>query len=158
MALKFSIPVFDENTKFSDLPLWQYLETIGKANLRHKKDLDIVIVYLESLGFVQGVDKVTPDQLRILDYCVKTFFDCSPELGEQTFDDMFTLCKVDGYYVQGKAGRYMPTQALVAALIAAGWIYEVSPETTYFTISTGGRVWAKYQQIIGQRCLFQIKG
>lgn len=38
----------------------------------------------------------------------------------------------------------------------AGWIYHVDPETTMFEI-TNGRLYAKYQQILGSRFICHIK-
>jgi hypothetical protein len=37
----------------------------------------------------------------------------------------------------------------------AGWIYDVQPETTYFQV-INGKLWAKYQQIIGSRALVEV--
>jgi hypothetical protein len=72
------------------------------------------------------------------------------------FTECFAQCTgSDGYSVWDKPGRWAPTPIILDTLTGAGWIYEPAPENTYFQI-INGRLFAKYQQIIGSRCIVEI--
>ena len=135
-------PLTDQ-TPFAEMHVWGWAKGQPRANVKITK-------YLDSLGFVVGRDRLTEAQYQTLDYAIKHFHRVYPHVASPlTFAECFTEAPT-GFYVQGKPGRYSLEPKLREALDAAGWIYEVSPETTYFEI-LNGILWAKYQQIIGSR-------
>lgn len=116
--------------------------------------------YLSAVGFVVGRDRLDETQYDVLHGAIEHFHRVEPHLkGEHKFSDLFTLApKGSGFWVKGVTdGPWIPAQALVDALVASGWIYDVTPDTTYFNfIAENCTVWAEYQQIIGSRPLARI--
>ena len=110
--------------------------------------------YLESLGFTIGVDKITEEQYQILEYVEETWFMNTPYHTPMTWDECFTAGT--GYYVNGRAGRHNITQELMKAVEESGFIYPVTPDTCYFEV-INDRLYAKYQQILGNRFICTIK-
>ncbi len=137
---------------FSSLHVWAWAKTQARADV-------CIIRYLQSLGFVLGVHCITPDEHRTLDYAIDHFHRVTPHFpGPMRLADALKPAGPDGgFYVQGHPtpGRYLLGPELVQALTGAGWIYDVTPETTYLAL-VNGVLWARYQQIIGSRPLVEI--
>ena len=153
----FQIPDNSE-TPFAALPFWQFLDAIGKPALRasRKDGFDLKCEYLASLGFVKGRDTVSEESLRLLRMVLEHFWCCAPELPARKVADVFTPSSgPDSYYVQGMPRRQSVAQDVSRALRAAGWVHEVNPHTTFFEV-VNGFVWAKYQSILGDRCLCRL--
>lgn len=141
-------------TPFTEFHAWQWAQ-------HQKRDRVDVFNYLAELGFVKGKHRITPEQFELLRVVIDMFHRVAPRMdGIHAFADLLTpatsIDEQTSFYVQGKPGRYVPSDALVAALVDAGWVYAVRPQTTYFAI-INGKVFAKYQQIIGSRVLAQLK-
>ena len=146
--MSFTIPgPFTNQTPFHAMHVWQW----AKAQPRAKVTIHD---YLAALGFIVGTDRLTEEDYRTLDHVIEAFHRVAPHISEPlTFADAFAAGGT--YYVQGMEGRFTPSARILAALVAAGWIYEPAPENTYFQI-VNGMLWAKYQQIIGSRCLAEL--
>lgn len=150
--MPYTIPApFGTDVPFTQMHVWQWARTVPRA------DVD-VFNYLDSLGFVIGQDKCTEQEFEILKYACDAFHRTAPHIAEcLTFSECFTEASTPGaFWVQGKPGRYHPRPAILEALQGAGWIYDITPETTYFAV-INGRLFAKYQQIIGSRCIVQLR-
>lgn len=149
----FDIPEpFNKEVPLCDTHFWAWAreQPRSKVTIEH---------YLESLGFRVGYDYLDKGCFDLLDTMVKHFHYVEPYLPPfRKFSDAFTPAEAEdpyGYYVQGKPGRWKANPKVVQALVAAGWIYEISPATTYFAV-TGNRLWARYQTIIGSRPVAEI--
>jgi hypothetical protein len=137
-------------TPFEQLHVWQWSKDQPRDDVK-------VANYLKSVGFVLGRDKLNPEDLKTLDYAIEHFHRVMPHMvGPVRLDDVLTPSPDgSGFYVHGKSGRYLLSETAKSALADAGWIYEVNPDTTYFQV-TNGKLWAKYQQIIGSRPIVEI--
>jgi hypothetical protein len=148
----FTIPgPLTPETPFERMDFWNW----AKGQPREKV---CAFEYLAHLGFVVGFHRITPEQLQCLEYAADTFHRTMPHYQhELTFSQIFTPAECGGFYVVGCSGRFsLVNAAFRSALVNSGWIYEVTPESTYFEV-INGRVFAKYQQIIGSRavCFFK---
>jgi len=147
--MTFVIPgPLSETTPFCDLHVWQWAQTVPRADVSIGK-------YLDSLGFVVGTDRLTESEYDVLSHACEHFHRVAPHAASMKFGDAFKPDE-SGFYVRGKPGRYALAPVLRDALEGAGWIYDIQPETTYFELMPDGRLIAKYQQIIGSRVLCEI--
>lgn len=151
----FTIPgSFTDETPFEQMDVWRWALTQTRANVNISK-------YLDSINFVIGKDRLTESQYKRLEYAVDCFHRCAPRMPVAFFSDLFTEAGVTdsnrAFWVQGKPGRWVPGKCIVDCLQASGWIYEISPETTYFEIIGENRLFAKYQRILGSRFLCEVK-
>ncbi len=153
MADTFKLPApIGADVPFGELHVWQWCrgEARNRIGVRN---------YLESLGFVMGRDKITPDDFEILQSAIDHFHRVAPHFPQpvKLSDALRPVADgAPGFYVVGMPGRYSLAPELCEALKGAGWIYDVIPETTYFEI-VRGLLWAKYQTIIGSRALCEVK-
>lgn len=154
----FTAPVLDRNAPIVSQPFWQWLISKGKADFRkkHCSDLDHVLAYLTEYGFSEGRDVVDAELLDTLLLIFRHFWDICPELSPMNLSEVFTE-SLNGFYVEGLDynKRYSAANQVIVALEEAGWVYGVSPSTTYFSV-INGKLWAKYQKILGSRCLFEV--
>ena len=137
---------------FRELHAWGWAQRQPRARVN-------ISDYLADAGFVLGRDRLTPEDYDTLSAVFDHFHRVAPHLpGRVSFADAMRPAAdgESGFYVQGKPGRYVPSDDIRAALIGAGWIYDVEPETTYFSIGANGILWARYQQIIGSRPIVEI--
>ena len=143
---------FKDSTPFNQMHFWDW------ANAQEKRNNVTIGGYLSSLGFVLWKDKLTPEEHTRLDYAVDAWHRTTPHIRElQNFNNLFIEVPDDGgFFVFSKPNKYYPSQVVIDALYDAGWIYNVTPETTYFEVIRG-RLYAKYQQIIGSRYIADIK-
>jgi hypothetical protein len=136
---------------FGTLHVWHWAAGQPRARVN-------ISEYLGDVGFVMGRDKITPEEYDTLSHALDAYHRTAPH-----YPGRLNLCEAlrplpdgeSGFYLQGHAGRYALAPELSEALTAAGWIYDVTPDTTYFQVIRG-RLFAKYQQIIGSRCLCEV--
>jgi hypothetical protein len=136
---------------FEELHAWQWAGNQPRARVD-------IFTYLSDLGFVKGRDKITSEEFDILKYAFDAFHRTAPHYpGRVKLSEALRPLPdgAPGFYLQGHAGRYALAPELSEALTQAGWIYDVKPDTTYFQVIRG-RLFAKYQQIIGSRCLCEV--
>lgn len=154
----FKAPKHDKQTPMADLPFWHWLAAKGKGAMRQdrKTDLNYAIAYLTEHGFVKGRDTVETELLDTLLLIFKHFWDVSPEIAPIKLSKVFTE-STEGFYVEGLdyKKRYSVAERVITAINESGWIYCVRPDTTYFSV-INGKVFVKYQQILGSRCLFEV--
>lgn len=156
--MTFNLKIISEHEPLVTDPYFAWLD----ANVdRCNPESFLVGKYLESLGFVVGEDKITEDQHRILDYVEETWFRLTPYHLPMTWDECFVPGK--DFSVHAKPpGEDKPfcrrniTPALKAAVEQSGFIYPVHPDNCYFEV-INGRLYAKYQQILGSRFICTVK-
>jgi hypothetical protein len=114
-------------------------------------------IYLESLGFKLGTDKLKEDDYKFLKHVLDHSFYSLPECKEAlSFNDLFAPSR-EGFYIFNKQGQFNASKKLLDIVENSGWIYNVSPDTTYFELN-GNRLFAKYQHILGSRFICNITG
>lgn len=145
----FTLPApISADIPMSDLHVWQWAKGQPRAEVK-------VMNYLESVGFALGRDRLTPEDLKTLKYAIDHFHRTEPHMpGPVPFSEVLTPAP-QGFYVQGKPGKFALSKSARSALKEAGWIYDVQPDNTYFQV-INGKLWAKYQQIIGSRALVEV--
>lgn len=148
---------FTDQTPFNQMHVYQW-----GNNQVNRKDVTIKN-YLDSLGFVIGMDKLNEGEYKRLDYAIDAWHRTRPYIHEvMLITDVFTPTAKGGgrFWVSGLAfARFANNDIEVKvrkAITEAGWIYDINPETTYFEI-VGNRLYARYQQIIGSRFIMHIK-
>jgi hypothetical protein len=156
----FEIPDADaEDKPFDSLHVW------GWAYRQESRESVEPLAYIESLGFKTGVDFLRTEDYTLIENAISTWHRLAPRMRDRIkLCDAFTKPGAknsrakDVFYVQGlnDSAAYMcVAPALITALESAGWIYDVTPESTYFAV-INGRIIARYQQIIGSRILAAI--
>lgn len=150
----FQLKTVSRDEPLSDDPFYAWLQGFGKRNIPD----NTIRAYLESLGFVVGRDYITEEQHKTLEYVADTFYRCEPETVETPkFFELFTTGgQASMFYVQGKEGKFCLSEKLINLLSTSGWIYEPHPDNTFFEVTEDGRLFAKYQQIIGSRFLCRL--
>ena len=147
----FNIKIISANEPLNSDPFYAWLD----ANVdRGNPGKSLMIRYLDSLGFVVGKHRLTEEQFKILHYVEDTWFQFTPYHTPMRLSECFDD-STPSYYVIGLEGRNGITLKLRDAVADAGWIYDVLPETTYFEI-INGKLYAKYQQILGSRFICKI--
>lgn len=154
MSDLFALPgPLADDIPLSQLHVWQWAAAQPRADVT-------VARYLASLGFVTGTHRLTSEQYDTLKCALQHFHSVHPHLAPRRLADAFP--GPGGFFVDGlPGGPFAVAPDVVAALQAAGWIYDVTPASTYFQIQRGedGRpvkVWASYQQIIGSRPVCEV--
>lgn len=148
------------DTPFDELHFWSWASTVPRSEVTLRG-------YLGSLGFDIETQMVDPVDYEILDYACRHWHHITARIpGCHRFEDFFTRTpeveegERTGYFVVwsegNRSGYYDITKPLKEELSNAGWVYDVTPETTYFEV-IGDTVWARYQQIIGSRPLLRLK-
>lgn len=155
MPIDQSTPAFPipgecaDDTPFERMHVWQWalMQPRAKVGMRE---------YLQSLGFVIGTHRLSEGDYKRLDYAINAFHRIAPRMPARPFAELFspaTHAPGAGFYVSHRPGRWVPSPELVQCLRDAGWIYDITPDSTYFEVIGGNRLFAKYQQIIGSRFL-----
>lgn len=156
MQTTFNIPgPFTDQTPFTEMNVWEWADS-------QKARADVTFDnYAKHIGFLTGRDilrEADYDRLFMaLDHWHRTACHATPRRLVECFSDNPHAPK---YHVFGLETRQAISPDILSALAAAGWVYKINPETTYFQIvtqSTGRRVlFAKYQTILGSRPLCVI--
>lgn len=159
----FKMPEFDDHTPLNQHPFRHWLT----ANIR-KVDMvrgtECMSEWLKSLGFVEGEDHISEEDFNTLRYVVDHWYRTTPYFqpiyGEPLFSNTGKLEAGDGrFYVTGRervGAYYLITGTLKKMLEKTGWIYSVTPDTTYFVVENG-RLFARYRQITGQRFICELE-
>ena len=147
----FNLKTVSMHEPLIDDPFYAWLnENVDRGNPGDS----LLIRYLKSQGFIVGEHRITEEQAQILCYVEEAWFRCTPYHTPMSLDEMFV--PGDAYCVSGLDHRCNITPELISAVANAGWIYPVEPNTTYFEINDG-RVYAKYQQILGSRFICRVR-
>lgn len=153
----FSFPQVSPNESMINDPFYHWLNVrynSCKINAINRENPDWYC-YLTDIGFNSDVNIVTEESLNILKNIEDYWFNCTPYFEPKHKEELF-------YYgfKQGELSNFVSvefaTPELVQMVINAGWIYAVTPETTYFEI-TNGYLFAKYQSILGSRKICKVK-
>jgi hypothetical protein len=147
---------FTDQTPFRDMHFSKWAD-----NLPERKSATIKN-YLESLGFVIGTDKLTEEENQRLQYAEDVWHRNSPWIRTpQAFNALFEIADESvcgSFSISSFSCKYWPKAQVLKALSDSGWIYDINPQTTYFEIVQGNRLYARYQQILGSRFIAIIKG
>ncbi len=65
---------FERNPRHAPMVSSDFYSWLGRPGNYHDDILACKTAYLSSLGFVKGVDKVSPDALRALGFIFNTYF------------------------------------------------------------------------------------
>ena len=147
----FNLKCVSANEPLNTDPYYAWLD----ANVdRCNPGKELMRRYLDSLGFIVGTHRITEEQFKILEYVEDTWFRFTPYHTPMRLSECFDD-SAPSFYVNGLEVRKGITRELRDAVAEAGWIYDVSPYTTYFEI-INGKLYAKYQQILGSRFICKI--
>ena len=167
----FALPPHGYNQPLVEHPFFKWLSaTYSKRELTKLGPGDRSEVYkprewLKTLGFQTGVDRLAEEDLKTLHLVEEHWWRCSPWFEPHVWGSLFSevgyLVRAlpnEQFFVTGPgrcSGYYKVTQKLRSMVAEAGWIYAVCPSTTYFEVIEG-RLYAKYQQILGSRYICDI--
>lgn len=156
MSEYFQLPPYNDDQPLVEHPYYQWLTAnVDRKEGGHSKMLD----WIKGLGFRVGEDALSPGDLSTLHVVEEHWWCCSPWFKPHSDKDLFTLPTkgADKFFIQGPAhDEFLGiTQKLRDMVVEAGWIYDVHPSTTYFEVIEG-RLYAKYQQILGSRYICDI--
>lgn len=156
MSEYFKLPPYNDDQPLVEHPFYQWLtDNVDRSQGGHSKMLD----WIKGLGFRVGEDALAPEDVDTLHLVEEHWWRCSPWFGSQAGKDLFKLPtpNEESFYFGGPYFSEFRgiTQKLRDMVMAAGWIYNVHPSTTYFEV-IGGRLCAKYQQILGSRYICDI--
>lgn len=162
MSEYFQLPPYNGDQPIVEHPFHQWLtDNVDRKEGGHSRMLD----WIKALGFRVGEDALSPGDLSTLHVVEEYWWRYSPRFGAHTWGNLFSevghLVRVapdEQFFVTGPgrcSGYYKVTQKLRDMVAEAGWIYGVHPSTTYFEVIEG-RLYAKYQQILGSRYICDI--
>ena len=162
MSEYFQLPPYNGDQPIVEHPFHQWLtDNVDRKEGGHSRMLD----WIKALGFRVGEDALSPGDLSTLHVVEEYWWRYSPRFGAHTWGNLFSevghLVRVapdEQFFVTGPgrcSGYYRVTQKLRDMVAEAGWIYGVHPSTTYFEVIEG-RLYAKYQQILGSRYICDI--
>lgn len=156
MSEYFQLPPYNDDQPMVEHPLYQWLtDNVDRSKGGHSMMLD----WVKLLGFRVGEDALSPEDVRTLHLVEEHWWSCSPWFKPHSDKDLFTLPTkgTEKFYIQGPTdNEFMGiTHKLRTMVMAAGWIYNVHPSTTYFKVIEG-RLYAKYQQLLGSRYICDI--
>ncbi len=162
MSEFFQLPPYNGDQPIVEHPFHQWLtDNVDRKEGGHSRMLD----WIKALGFRVGEDALSPGDLSTLHVVEEYWWRYSPRFGAHTWGNLFSevghLVRVapdEQFFVTGPgrcSAYYKVTQKLRDMVAEAGWIYGVHPSTTYFEVIEG-RLYAKYQQILGSRYICDI--
>lgn len=156
MSEYFQLPPYSGDQPIVAHPFHRWLtDNVDRSQGGHSMMLD----WVKLLGFRVGEDALSPGDLSTLHVVEEHWWRCSPRFKPHSDKDLFTLPTkgADKFFIQGPAhDEFLGiTHKLRTMVMAAGWIYGVYPSTTYFEVIEG-RLYAKYQQILGSRYICDI--
>ena len=151
---EFKFNIVSSNEPMSNDPFYHWLDkryNSCKINVISREHPDWYY-YLMDIGFDVNIHIVTEESLNILKNIEGHWFRCTPWFEPKSKTDLF----FNANHLKGIIGGGNATNELAQMVIDSGWIYDVTPETTYFEI-TNGYLFAKYNLIIGGRKICKIK-
>lgn len=150
----FSFPQVSPNEPMVNDPFYHWLNArynSCKVNVINREHPDWYC-YLTDIGFNSDVNIVTEESLAMLKNIEDHWFNQTPWFEPRSKEELF----YNTNHLDGTIGAGNATHELVQMVINAGWIYDVTPETTYFTVIQG-YLFAKYQSILGGRKICKVK-
>ena len=156
MSEYFQLPAYSGDQPLVAHPFYKWLsDNVDRKEGGHSRVLD----WIKLLGFRVGEDALSPGDLSTLHVVEEHWWRYSPRFGAQRGKDLFVkpLAGGESFYFCGPHFNEFRgiTQKLRDMVAEAGWIYNVHPSTTYFEVIEG-RLYAKYQQILGSRYICDI--
>ena len=156
MSEYFKLPPYNDDQPLVEHPFYQWLTAnVDPKEGGHSRMLD----WIKLLGFSVGDDALSPEDVQTLRFVEDYWWRYSPRYKPQHAKDLFTVCGTDteSFYFCGPHLHEFRsiTQKLRNMVVEANWIYNVHPSTTYFEVIEG-RLYAKYQQILGSRYICDI--
>ena len=156
MSEYFKLPPYNDDRPLVEHPFYQWLTAnVDRKEGGHSRLLD----WVKLLGFSVGDDALSPEDAKTLYFVEDYWWRCSPFFEPHWDKDLFTppTKGAGGFYIHGEThNEFMNiTQKLRNMVVEAGWIYNVHPSTTYFEVIEG-RLYAKYQHILGSRYICDI--
>ena len=156
MSEYFQLPPYNDDQPIVEHHFYQWLtDNVDRSQGGHSRMLD----WIKGLGFRVGEDALSPNDLNTLHVVEEHWWRYSPRFKPCSGKDLFVKPLVGGesfYFCGPHFNEFRGiTQKLRNMVIAAGWIYNVHPSTTYFEVIEG-RLYAKYQQILGSRYICDI--
>lgn len=148
----FQFKCVGDDEPLANDPFYAWLDA-NVDRLNPGRDAEMILNYLGEQGFVRGKHRVGERQFKILKYVIEVWCLNTPGFKPKTRAELFNNSSPT-YYVSGE--RLGITPELKRMVAEMGWTYHVSPDTAMFEI-TNGRLYAKYQQIIGGRFICYIK-
>lgn len=162
MSEYFQLPPYNDDQPLVEHPYYQWLTAnVDRKEGGHSRMLD----WIKLLGFRVGEDALSPEDVQTLHFVEEHWWRCSPWFKPHTWGSLFSevghLVRAvpdEQVLVTGPgrcSGYYKVTQKLRDMVAEANWVYNVHPSTTYFEIIEG-RLYAKYQRILGSRYICDI--
>ena len=139
-------------TPLSQLHVWQWAD-----KQPNRRDVHLTN-YLTSIGFTIGVDRLTKDKYELLRLAIEEWHRCgpiirTPKFFEEVFD---TTGGPFSFYEKNHKGCKVGLLESTRAALQECWIYQLHPDNCYFEL-INGKVWAKYNQILGSKPLVVLK-
>lgn len=157
---EFKIVAPDEPMR--DDPFWAYLETHAAKGCRIS-DMTHIKMYLATLGFVHGEHRISEEDMNTLKNIAHYWYETCPWTPPKRMDELFCDSGPHGLSFwlrkpEDARGCHTGITTLLIRLITeSGWVYGVTPSTTYFEI-IDDRLYAKYQSILGSRFICRLEG
>ena len=153
----FKFKIVSSNEPMSNDPFYHWLDkryNSCKINVISREHPEWYY-YLTDIGFNVDIHIVSEENLKSLEYIENYWFNCTPYFEPKYKAELF----YSGFHqgeLPGIISAEFATPELVQMVIHAGWVYNVTPETTYFKV-INGYLFAKYQCIIGSRRICKVK-
>ena len=153
----FKFKIVSSNEPMSNDPFYHWLDKrynsckINVVDHEHPE----WYYYLTDIGFNADIHVISEESLNILKNIEAHWFRCTPYFEPKSKAELF----YSGFHqgeMSGIIGAGFATPELVQMVIDAGWIYNVTAENTYFSV-TNDCLFANYQFIIGSRRICKIK-
>ncbi len=156
MRTRFTFPIVSPTEPLVDDPFFAWMNQNVNRN-ESASYLYFVGEYLKPMGFTLEDHTIDEQDLKTLEHVCEHWYRTTPHHPPCKFDELFVASPSGAYFLSNKhPQRYDITPKLKKMIEEAGWIYDVSPATTYFEV-IGDRLFAKYQQILGSRQLCVIE-
>lgn len=154
--IPFTLLMVDDHTPLVQDPFYKWLDA-NHSKGSGKRDIDVKLEYLTSLGFIQGMHSLSEEQMKTLKYIMEIWYRCTPQTREVIpFEDLFTL-NPNGFWVNGMRGHWGISLKLRKLIEESRVIYGIFPHNYFFEIINGNQLHIKYQQTLGGRYLCNLK-
>lgn len=153
MSEYFKLPPYNNDQPLVEHPFYQWLtDNVDRKEGGHSRVLD----WVKGLGFRVGEGALSPHDVETLFFVEEHWWRCSPWFKPHTWGSLFKAPGKgdEAFHVSGSAPQSI-TYKLQTMVVESGWIYNVHPSTIYFEVIEG-RLYAKYQHIIGSRYICDI--
>lgn len=142
------------NTPFNQLHVWKWADKQVERKSVTREN------YLKAVGFTIGEHKLIESKLELLRMAIDEWHRSTPIIRElRSFDEVFGLPiagqPMFSFYEDHKRTQVNLIESTRAAL-QERWIYTLDSDNCYFEL-INGKVWAKYQTILGSKPLVRLK-